>query len=303
MDGRRHATDVTRIFSALGEYAQTHFSSEERYMQAANYPKLAQHRQEHATFVSRVKELSRAYDPGDNRQLDEASAFLQDWYLSHITKVDQDYVPYLKRAMPTASIEGILFGLDGVVCAMDPAPLVKALAEASGKAEPELQAALWDDLGLLRELEAGTWDLDRFGTEFSAWAGKPVVPGSLASAYAASFHPVTPLLRFAERLKTHQTVALVGNAAPWLQPEELAQLGLEGVFTAEVFSFQVATRLPDKAFFRAAAQRLNLAPESCLLIHRDPACLDAAQAARLQTLHYTNPVMVMSELRRMGVPF
>ena len=303
MDGLHHADEVLRIFGALGDYAQTHFSSEERYMQAANYPKLAQHRQEHVTFVNRVKELGRDYNPGDHRQVEATSEFLRDWYLSHITKLDQDYVPYLKRALPTASIEGILFGLDGVVCAMDPAPLVKAMAEEGGKSESEVQAALWDDPGLLLELESGNWDLERFDIEFSTWSGKSPTQGLLASAYVESFHPVTPLLRFAERLKTHQTVALVGNATPWMPTVGFTQLGLEGVFTAEVLSCEVNTRLPDKAFFGAAAERLSLAPDTCLLIHRDPAYLDAAQAAKLQTLHYTNPVMLMSELRRMGVPF
>ncbi len=303
MDGLHHADEVLRIFGALGDYAQTHFSSEERYMQAANYPKLAQHRQEHVTFVNRVKELGRDYNPGDHRQVEATSEFLRDWYLSHITKLDQDYVPYLKRALPTASIEGILFGLDGVVCAMDPAPLVKAMSAASGKAEPEVLGALWEDPGLLRELETGNWDLDRFGTEFSAWSGRTAEPGPLASSYAASFQPVAALLRFAERLKVHQSVALVGNATPWMRAAGVAHLGLEGVFSAEVFSCDILTRLPDKAFFLAVADCLQLAPDTCLLIHRDEACLDAAQKARLQTLHYTNPVMLMSELRRMGVPF
>jgi hemerythrin len=303
MDGGSHPKDVARIFLALGDYAQTHFSSEERYMQAANYPKLAQHRQEHVTFVNRVKELSRDYNPGDIRQVEETSAFLRDWYLGHITKIDQEYVPYLKRALPTASIEGILFGLDGMVCAFDPAPLVKAMAEASGRTEAEAQAALWEEPGLLRELENGNWDLDRFDMEFASWAAKSGSTEALVSGYTASFQPVAPLLRFAERLKTYQSVALVGNATPWMRTEGISSLGLEGVFNAEVFSCEVSTRLPSKAFFLAAAERLKLAPDTCLLIHRDPACLDAAQDAQLQTLHYTNPVMVMSELRRMGVPF
>jgi len=66
-------------------------------------------------------------------------------------------------------------------------------------------------------------------------------------------------------------------------------------FNAEVLSCDLGARLPDKSLFAKAASRLGKPPEACLLIHMDPACLDAAQAAHLQTLHYTNPVMLMVE--------
>lgn len=303
LGGQRHPDSVARIFSALGDYATTHFSSEERYMQAANYPKLAQHRQEHVAFVNRVKELNLAYDPADPRLADKISTFLRDWYLNHIIESDQEYVPYLKRALPTAAIGGILFGLEGVVCSMDPAPFIQEAARLSGKPETEVQAALWEDPGFLRELESGSWDLDRFDTECAAWVGRTVPQAQLASSYAECFQAVPALQHLAGRLKHHQPVALVGNAAPWLRTQGYARLGMEGIFSADVFSSDAGARLPDQAPLLAAAAKLELAPEACLLIHRDEACLDAAQAAHLQTLHYTNPVMLMAELRRMGVPF
>ena len=303
LDGRRHPDSVLHIFEALGEYAKAHFSSEERYMQAAGYPKLAEHRQEHAAFVLRVQELSRAYDPGDPRLADETSAFLRDWYLNHIIKTDQDYVPFLKRALPTASIACILFGLDGGICSMDPAPLIREVCEQSGKTEAESRVALWENPGLLIELEAGRWDLERFGSELSAWAGRPVEAAALADRYLACFHPVPAMLHLVERLKEHQPVALLGNATPWMRDQGLALLGLAGRFTAEALSCEAGARLPDKGLMAAAADKLNLTPDTCLFIHRDPACLDAAQAAHLQTLDYTNPVMLMAELRRMGFAF
>jgi hemerythrin len=303
MDGRRDPKQVTHIFSALGDYASTHFSSEERYMQAAEYPKLAAHRQEHAAFVTRVQELSEAYDPDNPRVMDETAVFLREWYLDHIFKTDQDYVPFLRKALPTTPIEAILFALDGVVCPLDPAPLITELARRSGKAETEVQAALWESPGLLRELESGAWDLERFSTELTAWAGTAIPLDDLARTYLASFHPVPALLQFAIRLKAYQPVGLVGNATPWLRNGGFSQLGFAGLFSVEALSCEAGARLPDKAVFLEAASRLSLAPETCLLIQRDPACMDSAQAAHLQTLHYTNPVLLMAELRRMGIPF
>lgn len=77
MEGRRKPEQVEHLFRALGDYAATHFSSEERYMQAARYPKLAQHRQEHAAFVARVAELSLNFDPHDRRVVDATLDFLK----------------------------------------------------------------------------------------------------------------------------------------------------------------------------------------------------------------------------------
>lgn len=303
MDAQRHPEQVTQIFRALCDYAQTHFSSEERYMQAAGYPKLAQHRQEHAAFVTRVLELSRTFNPGDPQVVGETLAFVKDWYTDHITKSDQDYAPFLKRALPTASLEGILFGLDGVVCTRDLSPLVTLISERSGRTEAEVLTALEETPGFLRDLEAGQGDGEKVTAEVTAWAGKAIPEEDLAQAYAASFKPVPAMVHLAGRLKVHQPVALLGDAAPWLRTHGLAQLGAEGSFTAEVFSSEAGAKLPDQALFLAAAARLGLAPDTCLLIHRDPACLDAAQAAHLQTLHHTTPVQLMAELRRMGIAF
>ena len=116
-------------------------------MRAAGYPKLPQHCEEHAYFVNRVKALSQSYDPNDPRVVSETADFLRDWYMNHIVKVDQDYGPFLKRTLPTADIEGILLGLDGVMCSHDPPPLLAAVVESSGKDETEAHAALWDAPG------------------------------------------------------------------------------------------------------------------------------------------------------------
>ena len=39
------------------EYAQVHFSTEERYMQEAQYPKFAEHQREHELFIAQVSKL------------------------------------------------------------------------------------------------------------------------------------------------------------------------------------------------------------------------------------------------------
>ena len=98
-------------------------------------------------------------------------------------------------------------------------------------------------------------------------------------------------------------VALVGNAAPWMRSQILGRLGLATSFTANALSCEAGARLPDKALLLAGASSLGLAPGACILIHRDPACIEAAQGVGMQTLEYTNQVMLMAELRRMGIGF
>ena len=303
VDNHDQSDQVARIFHSLADYALTHFSSEERYMEAARYPKLAQQRQEHAFFISRLLDLSQAYDPKDPQLVDETLGFLKHWYLEHIIKSDQEYGPFLKRALPTAALEGILLGFAGVTCIRDTGPLVKLVASHCAKPEAEIQAALGEDPGFLKALEAGLGDLDRFASDLAAWAGCTLPLEDLAQAYQATFQAVPVMLQLAQRLKAYLPVALVGNGAPWLRSQGLAQLGMTGSFSAEVLSCEMGACLPDPALFLEAASRLKLDPETCLLIHPDPACLDAAQAAHFQTLHYTNPVLLMAELRRMGVAF
>lgn len=303
MDGRSGPEQVTRILRDLGEYAGTHFSSEERYMLAAKYPKLEEHRREHDSFTEKVLQLGQAYDPGDPHLLEEALGFLKHWYLEHITKVDQDYAPFLQRALPTAPIQAILVGLDGIFCGCDAEAFTRHVAEAGGRLVADAERALWEDPGLLRAFELGTEEADGFVRALSAWAGAPFDADALARAWTEARRPVPAMAHLVRGLRDRHQVTLVGNAPPWARTHLFPLLGLEGLFQAEVLSCEVGKRLPDADLLLEASALLKVPPEACLLLHNDDPCLDAAQKAGLQTLHFTKPVMLMAELRRMAVPF
>ena len=303
MEGRRSPELVDRLFLDLSEYAGIHFSSEERYMQAAGYPKLAEHCMEHEIFTSRVLELRSAYDPENPHFVLETVDFLKRWYLDHITKMDQDYAPFLHRALPTSEIKAVFMGLQGVLCEWNRDGFVEKLSGMSAKPATMVATALWEDAALMLSLEAGKSDGEAFAAELGTWAGTHQSPESLADAYSASFKTVPAMVQLVRGLKLHFRVALVGNAAPWLKSHGFPALGLQGLFHAEALSCEVGSRLPDSAMFLEAASLLKIAPEACLLVHNEPECLDSAQKAHLQTLHYTKPVMLMAELRRMAIPF
>jgi hemerythrin len=303
LEGRSPAEPVDRLFTDLADYAGIHFSSEERYMQAAGYPKLAEHRLEHDVFTSKVLALQRDFNPTDPHFLTDTVEFLKHWYLDHITKADQDYAPFLQRALPTAEIKAVFLGLQGVFCGWDRAAFTERMAAACGKPAVDVGTALWEDPALFLSLENGTMDGSGFTSAFAGWAGSSIPQEGLASAYAACCKPIAAMVQLVRGLKAHYQVALVGNAPPWLPTHGYPAMGLEAPFHAEALSCDVGARLPDSTLYLEAAALLKVPPEACLLIHDDPACLDSAQKARLQTLHFTKPVMLMAELRRMAVPF
>jgi hemerythrin len=76
------------------EYAQTHFSTEEKYMQQVKYPDFAAHKKEHEIFVAEVVKQVKAFEENRNDP-DVLVCFLKDWLLNHIAVSDKKYAPYL----------------------------------------------------------------------------------------------------------------------------------------------------------------------------------------------------------------
>lgn len=72
------------------EYAQLHFSTEERYMQEAQYPKLAEHRHEHELFIAQVSKLVQDVENKEPDIENKTLNFLKDWYLAHILGTDRE---------------------------------------------------------------------------------------------------------------------------------------------------------------------------------------------------------------------
>ncbi|MBI4911577.1 MAG: bacteriohemerythrin [Acidobacteria bacterium] len=294
---------VSTIFRHLCEYAQTHFSAEERYMQAADYPRLPEHRVEHEAFMARVAELGASFDPADSEAVEQTVDFLKTWYLEHITKSDQDYAPFLQRALPSAPLLGVIFALEGVLATRDQGHLTDFLADRTGQPREAVNAFLWEAPGALRGLEGGDLEPSGFFAALEAWAGAPVDPAGVEQAYLGAFRVQPALVNLARGLGQQHRAALTGNGAPWIKARGLETMGLKGVFHATVLSCEAGAALPDPAVFRKTLLRLGVPQESCLYIGREASFLKAAQGAGLQTLPFTTPVLLMAELRRMAIPF
>jgi methyl-accepting chemotaxis protein len=78
------------ILSGLAEYTVSHFAQEEKFMQQHNYPEYAEHKKIHDALLKQVGETIVAFENG--RAVPAAiMAFLSDWLLNHIMKVDRKY--------------------------------------------------------------------------------------------------------------------------------------------------------------------------------------------------------------------
>ncbi|RPI06140.1 MAG: hypothetical protein EHM64_03950 [Ignavibacteriae bacterium] len=80
----------------FAEYAQVHFSTEERYMQEAQYPKFEEHQREHNLFIAQVLQYVREVQNKKPDIENKTLVFLKEWYLAHILGTDRDLEIFFK---------------------------------------------------------------------------------------------------------------------------------------------------------------------------------------------------------------
>jgi hemerythrin-like metal-binding protein len=92
---------VEGILIEMTDYIDIHFSTEERYMQQADYPEFKEHRSQHAIYVKKSLGFLKGYREGSERLTDEILHFLKDWLIEHILGKDKQYAPYLSEKVLT----------------------------------------------------------------------------------------------------------------------------------------------------------------------------------------------------------
>jgi hemerythrin len=90
---------VGETLAALAEYAEYHFSEEERLMKAMDYPGLASHIKQHAYFTNEVQVMSEQLRQG-TLPTRSVLAFLKDWFINHVTQEDLRYGTMLQKGKP-----------------------------------------------------------------------------------------------------------------------------------------------------------------------------------------------------------
>ncbi|HEY4786596.1 MAG TPA: bacteriohemerythrin [Bacteroidales bacterium] len=83
------------LLKALGDYTVYHFNAEEKLMQQYNYPKLMEHKKEHAKFIKTIEQYKERLSLGKLIISIEITNYLKDWITDHIMVEDHKYSEYL----------------------------------------------------------------------------------------------------------------------------------------------------------------------------------------------------------------
>jgi hemerythrin len=88
--------EYCHIIQELQNYAVYHFSAEEQWMQAQNYPLLMTHIQQHKQFLQEVNRFEKEFAKVNPMVAIGMLTFIKEWLLNHIYKVDADYAAFLR---------------------------------------------------------------------------------------------------------------------------------------------------------------------------------------------------------------
>jgi len=79
------------LLADLERYAYDHCSREEKYLLSINHPDFQSHRQQHELFFNKIEDINSNFLLGNMNTAAEMLSFLNDWFMTHIFKVDISY--------------------------------------------------------------------------------------------------------------------------------------------------------------------------------------------------------------------
>jgi hemerythrin len=91
--------EITKTLEFLSEYADFHFSAEEKHMKENSYPGLEQQKVEHQEFMDTLSNLEQVFEEeGSTSALSDAiNNFLFNWLTNHIKGRDQEFGDFLSK--------------------------------------------------------------------------------------------------------------------------------------------------------------------------------------------------------------
>jgi hemerythrin len=82
---------ASKILLKLTDYVAVHFREEERAMDDAGYPAVAEHKLEHRKLAAEVQQYVKRAQAKDLMVTVGLMNFLRDWLINHIQKTDMQY--------------------------------------------------------------------------------------------------------------------------------------------------------------------------------------------------------------------
>ncbi|MHC1789572.1 bacteriohemerythrin [Solidesulfovibrio sp.] len=91
LQGSGDEATAAKALRFLRAYLHDHFELETELMLDLAYPQLKEHRQQHELFIDHVIffEIEKEFGVVTDQMLADILAFLQDWFLTHITREDK----------------------------------------------------------------------------------------------------------------------------------------------------------------------------------------------------------------------
>ena len=90
--------EVFHVLNRLVDYAEQHFTREERLLEQTRFPGYHQHRLEHERLLQEIFRINGRWEEGAAEDDTEVAAFLQEWLQTHILEFDKAYAPHLAAA-------------------------------------------------------------------------------------------------------------------------------------------------------------------------------------------------------------
>ncbi len=88
---------LKEVLREMTDYSVTHFTTEEAYMKAFNYPGYQDHKEEHMDFSTKIIAYTYKVIKGDYQFADELTEYLKQWLINHIQVTDRQYIECFKK--------------------------------------------------------------------------------------------------------------------------------------------------------------------------------------------------------------
>ncbi len=99
--------DINKLIAYIYEYTNTHFSTEENYLEENNYPFIERQKRQHRNFTKSFKILKEEIDSNTKSKtynMFRIQILLIDWIINHVLKEDQHYGKYINDKLEKKSL-------------------------------------------------------------------------------------------------------------------------------------------------------------------------------------------------------
>ena len=90
-EGGGWQTALSEALRETVQYTKTHFSTEEKLMQASGYPGYEYHKRCHQEFVDTITQILESFQVATMQTAFEFSSYLKEWVLTHIAFEDRQF--------------------------------------------------------------------------------------------------------------------------------------------------------------------------------------------------------------------